>query len=129
MRVAVDVMGGDKAPAAILRGCWEAAPLLDAKDTVLLVGDQDVIRKGLSYTATGEYKLEIASGARARCEAKDSARKVGVVWGPNTSLADGKWHQVVTVHSTPGIRKFSGCPAHTLPSWRKLAMSSIVGDL
>jgi glycerol-3-phosphate acyltransferase PlsX len=47
VRAAVDVMGGDKAPAAILRGCFEAAPLLDAKDTVLLIGDESIIRPAL----------------------------------------------------------------------------------
>ena len=47
MRVAVDVMGGDRAPAAILKGCWEAAPLLDQNDCVLLVGNETVIRTGL----------------------------------------------------------------------------------
>jgi len=40
-------MGGDKAPQAILRGCWEAAPLLDSGDLVLLVGDEQVIHAGL----------------------------------------------------------------------------------
>ena len=48
MRAAVDVMGGDKAPAAILRGCWEAASLLDADDLVYLVGDEAVVREGLA---------------------------------------------------------------------------------
>ena len=57
MRAAVDVMGGDKAPAAILKGCWEAAPLLDAQDTVLLVGDNDVIAQGLAESGlTDEQK-------------------------------------------------------------------------
>src|SRR4051794_31158046 len=41
-------MGGDKAPAAILQGCWEAAPLLDGDDAVYLVGDEQVIRDALS---------------------------------------------------------------------------------
>jgi glycerol-3-phosphate acyltransferase PlsX len=41
-------MGGDKAPAAILKGCWEAAPLLDANDKVLLVGDETIIKAGLA---------------------------------------------------------------------------------
>jgi glycerol-3-phosphate acyltransferase PlsX len=36
-------MGGDKAPDAILRGCWDAAPLLDGNDLVLLVGDEKII--------------------------------------------------------------------------------------
>src|SRR5947209_8294944 len=40
-------MGGDRAPAAILKGCWEAAPLLDNDDLVYLVGDEAVIRAGL----------------------------------------------------------------------------------
>ena len=47
MRAAVDVMGGDKAPAAILKGCWEAAPLLSPEDLILLVGDEAVIRPAL----------------------------------------------------------------------------------
>ena len=48
MRAAVDVMGGDHAPAAILQGCWQAAPLLDGDDKILLVGDEKVIRDGLA---------------------------------------------------------------------------------
>ena len=48
MRAAVDVMGGDKAPAAILKGCWEAAPLLDEHDVIYLIGDRKVIEDGLA---------------------------------------------------------------------------------
>src|SRR5947208_7678190 len=48
VRAAVDVMGGDKAPAAILQGCWEAAPLLDENDLVYLVGCEQTIGQGLS---------------------------------------------------------------------------------
>jgi glycerol-3-phosphate acyltransferase PlsX len=47
-------MGGDKAPAAILQGCWEAAPLLDPDDVVLLVGDEAVSREGLTHSGLGE---------------------------------------------------------------------------
>jgi len=48
VRAAVDVMGGDRAPAAILKGCWEAAPLLEPGDVIHLVGDEKVIREGLT---------------------------------------------------------------------------------
>jgi len=48
VRAAVDVMGGDHAPAAILQGCWEAAPLLEEGDVVYLCGDQAVITAGLA---------------------------------------------------------------------------------
>ncbi len=47
MRAAVDVMGGDNAPAAILKGCWDAAPLLSGDDSVLLIGDEKISRPGL----------------------------------------------------------------------------------
>ncbi len=48
MRAAVDVMGGDHAPSAILQGCWDAAPLLGADDVILLVGDETISREGLA---------------------------------------------------------------------------------
>lgn len=48
MRAAVDVMGGDHAPSAILQGCWDAAPLLGADDVILLVGDETISRNGLA---------------------------------------------------------------------------------
>src|SRR4051812_5503653 len=55
-------MGGDKAPAAILKGCWEAAPLLNGGDKVLLVGDETTIKKGLEASgldsaARGHYTI------------------------------------------------------------------------
>src|SRR4051812_47485960 len=62
VRAAVDVMGGDKAPAAILRGCWEATPLLNGGDKILLVGDESTIKKGLEASgldsaARGHYSI------------------------------------------------------------------------
>jgi len=62
VRAAVDVMGGDKAPVAILKGCWEAAPLLDSSDVIYLLGDERIIREGLagselSAEQKSHYKL------------------------------------------------------------------------
>src|ERR1700712_2758732 len=51
-------MGGDRAPQAILKGCWEAAPLLENADRILLVGDEAIIRAGLA-----ESGLEAAKKA------------------------------------------------------------------
>ncbi len=59
MRAAVDVMGGDRAPAAILKGCWDAASLLDEKDRVLLVGDEVAIRGGLEASGLSEGKRSL----------------------------------------------------------------------
>jgi glycerol-3-phosphate acyltransferase PlsX len=47
MRAAVDVMGGDNAPDEILKGCFDAAPLLDGDDLILLVGDEPTIARAL----------------------------------------------------------------------------------
>ncbi len=58
MRAAVDVMGGDRAPSAILKGCWEAAPLLDGDDLVYLAGDEKVVRDGLSSSGLPREKLK-----------------------------------------------------------------------
>jgi phosphate acyltransferase len=57
VRVAVDVMGGDRAPAAILKGCWQAAELLDGEDRVYLVGDETVIREGQAASGLSASKL------------------------------------------------------------------------
>lgn len=43
VRVAVDVMGGDHAPEAILKGCFMALDELAPGDTLALVGPQDLI--------------------------------------------------------------------------------------
>jgi phosphate acyltransferase len=56
VRAAVDVMGGDKAPAAILKGCWEAIELLDGDDLVYLVGDQSTVREGLAQSGLSEVQ-------------------------------------------------------------------------
>jgi glycerol-3-phosphate acyltransferase PlsX len=54
MRAAVDVMGGDRAPEEILKGCFAARELLTGDDRVLLVGDQQVIDKALRRAELGE---------------------------------------------------------------------------
>lgn len=60
MRIAVDVMGGDHAPDAILAGCLDAVPLLASGDRMVLVGDEAVIREGMHERGlTGERRLEV----------------------------------------------------------------------
>lgn len=48
MRIAIDVMGGDHAPDAILAGALDAVELLQSGDQIVLVGDGQVIRQALS---------------------------------------------------------------------------------
>ncbi len=59
MRLAVDVMGGDHAPDAIVRGCIEALPLLDADDRLLLLGADRDIREILEDKGVRDERIEI----------------------------------------------------------------------
>jgi len=48
MRIAIDAMGGDNAPEAIIAGALESIELLDKNDEVLLVGPKENIESRLS---------------------------------------------------------------------------------
>jgi glycerol-3-phosphate acyltransferase PlsX len=43
MRIAIDAMGGDKAPAEIISGALEATELLEKNDEVILVGPKEIV--------------------------------------------------------------------------------------
>src|SRR5688572_3212362 len=49
-------MGGDKAPDAILRGCWDAAPFMEGEDLVLLVGDEKVVQAAFEKSGVPSEK-------------------------------------------------------------------------
>ena len=54
MRIAVDAMGGDKAPQQIVRGCVDAARGLSSVDEIIMVGNQVAITAELK-----EYKKSL----------------------------------------------------------------------
>ncbi len=72
------------------------------------VGDYDVIRKGLSNSPGGDYKIEVLprnnhKKAKAFCLFKGSSGKVGkIVDGPN--LADGRWHTVSCTKTATSVQ-------------------------
>lgn len=59
MRLAVDVMGGDHAPDAILKGCILALPDLAPDDRLVLVGPRHVIQETLEERGINDPRLEI----------------------------------------------------------------------
>jgi phosphate acyltransferase len=59
VRAAVDVMGGDHAPQAVLQGCWDVAPLLDPNDVVFLVGDPKIAADGLDASGLPPTKKSL----------------------------------------------------------------------
>jgi glycerol-3-phosphate acyltransferase PlsX len=52
MRIAVDAMGGDNAPDAIISGVLEVREALDDDDEIVLIGDEAVIRQQLQQRGT-----------------------------------------------------------------------------
>ena len=67
--------------------------------------DYDLLRKGLTTTRGGEYKVEVlqANGkARALCVVKDSAKKVLQIRG-TTNLTDGKVHTITCTRTSTGL--------------------------
>lgn len=59
MRLAIDVMGGDHAPDAIIKGCVLAVPLLAPEDRLVLVGPEALVRELLDEHGCNDPRLEI----------------------------------------------------------------------
>jgi glycerol-3-phosphate acyltransferase PlsX len=60
LRIALDIMGGDKAPYEIVHGAVEAITRLRYLDCIYLVGDEVLIKKELlKYPKVNQDKLKI----------------------------------------------------------------------
>lgn len=59
IRIAIDVMGGDHAPAAILDGCIGALQHLDNTDVLVLIGPEDIIRNALHEKGVDDARIEV----------------------------------------------------------------------
>jgi hypothetical protein len=73
------------------------------------VGDYDLVRKGVSGTAGGTWKVEIfpstpgSSVGPAFCQFQDAAGKTASVRGTR-NLADGAWHTITCVKTSTAIQ-------------------------
>lgn len=59
MRIAIDAMGGDNAPDAIISGAIEALEVLDKHDELILVGLKGIIESKLSSLSYRQGKISI----------------------------------------------------------------------
>lgn len=59
IRIAIDVMGGDHAPDAVIKGVLDALPILSPDEHLVLVGREDVIRAHLAERNINDPRLEI----------------------------------------------------------------------
>ena len=85
--LAVDVMGGDHAPDAILAGCFAAAPELREGDKVLLVGDESVVNPALAAAELGELAARFEVVHAAEVIAMDESPVEAVRRKRNSSIA------------------------------------------
>jgi len=76
MRIAIDVMGGDNAPEAIISGAVEAIGLLAENDELILVGPKEVI----------EPKLPVLRAYVGRISVVDAPEVIGMDEPPIESL-------------------------------------------
>ncbi|MSR69711.1 MAG: phosphate acyltransferase PlsX [Phycisphaerales bacterium] len=61
MRIGVDVMGGDNAPAEILKGCFLALSHLKPEDQLVLFGDGAIINEALDERRIDRSQIEIVA--------------------------------------------------------------------
>jgi glycerol-3-phosphate acyltransferase PlsX len=81
-------MGGDHAPRAILQGCWDAAPLLEKNDSVLLVGDAQICTDALAASdLPADKKSLYRVVAAADVIGMDESPVEAVRAKPNSSIA------------------------------------------
>lgn len=77
MRIAIDVMGGDHAPEAILAGSVSALELLEPDDRMTLVGDAQIIQQTLQ-------ELQVAQDQRI--EVLGTSQVIGMAEQPTVAL-------------------------------------------
>lgn len=89
MRIAVDVMGGDHAPDAILRGCVDALPLLAAYDELVLVGSAEDIEELLAEKCVRDKRLRIV--ATQQVIGMDESPAKAIKSKPDSSIVKMAW--------------------------------------
>lgn len=115
MRIVLDAMGGDHAPAEIILGALEAAPLI--KGEIILVGDEAAIKSHLPATVPANIKIHHASEVigmqekptEALRKKKDSSITVGC-----RLVKEGEAEAFVSAGNT------GACTAGSLIAWRQM---------
>lgn len=57
-------------------------------------GSFDIMRKGLSYSFGGEFKLEVLAGGRVKCSVKDETGVAVYVIATGHDVTDHRWHHL-----------------------------------
>lgn len=90
MRIAIDVMGGDHAPDAILDGALGALDLLGPEDQLVLVGDEKVIRETVREKGV-EQEPRLAIEPTTQVIGMDEPPTATLRAKPRSSIARWAW--------------------------------------
>ena len=85
MRIGIDVMGGDRAPAEEVSGALAALEMLGGQDRLVLVGDEAAILARLDIADTGRRKIEIRHACEVIGPAESPVEALRAK--PNSSIA------------------------------------------
>ena len=90
MRIAIDVMGGDDAPDAILAGGLDALSILADDDTLVLIGDEEIIRDEIAERGlSNESRIEVEPTTQVI--AMDDAPVSAIRNMPDSSIVRMAW--------------------------------------
>ncbi len=105
MRIAIDVMGGDHAPDAILNGCLAAVNALGSDDTLVLIGDETVIREGIEEAGLQNDRrlvieptteiIEMAEPPVTALRSKTDSSIVKMAWLGSEKKAKGEFCDII----------------------------------
>ena len=133
MVAAVDVMGGDHAPDAILDGCFKSAGDLGPDDRILLVGDESIIGKALSAANLGDdadkfdivHAEEVIAMDESPVEAIRRKKKSSI--GIATKLvADGEAQVFISAGNTGACVASSQLRMRTLPGVARPGIAVVI---
>ncbi len=131
MRIAVDAMGGDHAPAVPVQGAVEALDQLEGDFEIALVGDPDAIRRELHVHRYGSDRLEIVPAREVI--AMDDPPAASVRRKPDSSIVRGVQLQesgeadaFISAGSTGAILAASIFVLGTLPGVSRPAIGALL---
>jgi phosphate acyltransferase len=103
MRLAIDVMGGDHAPDAIIKGCVQAVELLGPGDKLVLVGQEPVIKELLAELGCSDSRIEI----------RHASEIIGMDESPTSAVRQKKDSSIVqmTLLGSPKAEEHERCDA------------------
>ncbi len=131
MRIAIDAMGGDYAPAKVVAGAVQAAAELDAIERLILVGDETAVREELKRHASVSPKIVVhhttevvgmdEAPAQAIRRKKDSSigRAVDLV-------KDGSADAVVSAGNTGAVVVAASLKLRTLEGVERPAIATVM---